>query len=118
MIPLFETAFNKAIESGQTLNNQARGLMQDKMFEELIAIELISEIECTPEGMLLHPMKDPMGIVTYFEVHHKIRFSREKNENDTYDWVTVLPGDRGFVLRIIAGEVFDMTGTVVTPNQQ
>ena len=118
MIPLIETAFEQAIESAKSLNNQASALLSNPAFAQLFEIELVREIECTPDGMLLHPMRDPRSIVTYFQTHHQIGFSRERMPNDTYDWITVWPGDRGFALWIVAGEVFNMTGTVITPNSQ
>jgi hypothetical protein len=116
MTPLIRTAFDVAIESALTLNNQASALLGSGLFEQLVSKSLIREIECTERGMLLHPMQEPRAIVDFFHEALKLTFSREKNANDTYDWITVWPGDRGFNLYIVAAEVFDMTGTVVSPT--
>lgn len=117
MTPLLNVAFRQAIDQATQLSNQSECLINSPMPEQLVSAELIREMNCTPEGMLLFPIRDPMSVATYFQAHHSLVFSREKNSESTYDWVTIWPDNGGFALWIMAGENIDMTGSVVTPNQ-
>jgi hypothetical protein len=118
MIPLIKTAFDEAIASATSLNNQSHCLLHEETFSDLVFMELVREVECTSEGLLLHPMQDPKKIVRFFEEKHGLSFSRERRPNDTYDWVTAWPGPREFMIWVVAGEVFNMTGTVVNSKEQ
>lgn len=117
MTPLLQTAFRQAIDQATQLNHQAECFNHSVMPEELVTNELVREIECTPQGMLLYPMHDPMDVVHYFKTRHQLVFSREKNFEGTYDWVTTWPDQSGFALWIKAGENIDLTGTILQPNQ-
>jgi len=114
MIPLIVTAQNQAMDLADSFHRQAECL-QKHFWQRLVEEEWIKEIEVTPQGIRMVPMHSPRALVDFFADYAKLTFSRERDENGLYQWVTSFD-EFQILLWIVANENIDMTGTVVTSD--